>query len=374
MESRAKTYQVKQLGELLQEEQEPFVLEVYLLERWYANRRESLRRSSSSGRPTSRKRIVRLSKLLRTLYNKVASFNEKKRRVKNRERGEETGVADPSTKQDAAEADRFSLSSDMTTYFSCSENDKEEKPTSSENEHASFDPICLQNLNNAEKGVKDSTIQCSIEKDKEQFNHVSATKQSNYLVPLHHWQQDLQHTPAARQEANAPTCKIVLPVNITEDSIFSASILEILFHCSKDKQGFTGTEEASQALDSNASCRHLNSKMMLQQTKQLLFDCVKEILETHERKEKAKRHNRVTLGPEEIGQLICDKILAWGRTSGDETSTTELLYSDCLDTAEEWEDCVPQNMQISSEVGDAIIEEITNEIVLDMIDLQLPRM
>lgn len=190
-----------------------------------------------------------------------------------------------------------------------------------------------------------------------------------------HWtgQQDLQHPPA-RREANAPTCKIVLPIKTTEDSIFSASILDILCHCLKDKQGFTRTEEASQASDSSASYRYLSSKMILQQKRLLLFDCVKEIIETHERKEKEKRRNRVTLGPEEIGKLICDKIEAWGRTSRDETSTTELFYSDYLDTLEEWENCVPQKTQISSEVGDAIIEEIANDIVLDMVDLQLQRM
>lgn len=375
MESRAKTDRVKQLGELLQEEQEPFVLEVYLSERRYANRSGSLRRSSSSGQQTSRKSIVRLSKLLRTVYNKVASLNGKKHGVKNGERSEETVIADASTKQEAGDADRFSMSSDVTTYFSCSESDKEGKHASSENEHASYDSICLQNLNNAKKeqGEKDSTIQWSIEKDKEQFDHVSVTEQANYLAPLHDWQQDLQHPPA-RQEASAPTCKIVLPMKMIEDSVFSASILEILFHCSKDKQSFTRTEEASQASDSNASYSYLNSKMILQQTKRLLFDCVKEIIQTHERKEKAKRHNRVALGPEEIGKLICDKIVAWGRTSRDETSTTELLSSDYSDTVEEWEDCALQKRQISREVGDAIVEEITNEIVLDMIDLQLPRM
>ncbi|KAF7850347.1 hypothetical protein BT93_L5603 [Corymbia citriodora subsp. variegata] len=387
MESRPKTDQVKQLGELLQEEQEPFVLEVYLSERWYANRSKSSRRSISSGRQTSRKSMVRLSKLLRTLYSKVASLNEKKHGVKNRERGEETGVADHSTKLEAAEAGRSSLASDVTTaeagrsslasdvttYFSCSESDKEGKPASSENEHASFDPMCLKNLNDAKKGAKDSTIQWSIEKDEEQSDNVSETKQPNYLAPLHDWQQNLQHPPA-RQETNAPTCKIVLPIKIIEDSIFSASILEKPFRCSKEKQGFTRTEEASQASDSNASYSYVNSKMVLQQTKRLLFDCVKEIIETHERKEKAKRHNRVILGPEEIGKLICDKMAAWGRTSRDETSMTELLYSDYSDTVEEWADWAPQKMQISSKVGDAIVEEITNEIVLDMIDLQLPRM
>ncbi|XP_030528719.1 uncharacterized protein LOC115739646 [Rhodamnia argentea] len=375
MESRAKDDKEKQLGELLQEEQEPFVLEVYLSERWYANRSESLRRSSSGGRPpTSRKSIVRLSKLLRTLYNKVASFNEK-HRLKKGGRGEETGVAGHTTKQEAAEASRYSLSSDVTTYFCCSESDKEENPTSSESKHASFDPIRLQNLNNAKivQGVKDSTIQWSIEKDKEQFNHVSVTKQVNYLEPLHDWQQDLQHSPAS-QEANAPTCKVVLPMTVTEDSIFSASILDILFHCLKDKQDFTRTEEASQASDSSASYRYLSSKMTLQLTKLLLFDCVKEIVETHKRKEKAKQRNPVTLGPEEIGKLLCDKIVAWGRMSRDEMSMTELFYSDYVDTVEEWENCVPTKTQISSEVGDAIIEEITNEIVLDMVDLQFQRM
>ncbi|KAI3409036.1 DUF4378 domain-containing protein [Psidium guajava] len=375
MESRAKTHRVKQLGELLQEEQEPFVLEVYLSERWYGNRSESSRRSRSSGRPTTsrRKRIVRLSKLLRALYDEVASFSEK-HRLKNWGRVEGSRVPRHTTKQEGAEADKLPLSSDVTTYFSCYESDKEENPTSSESEHAPFDPIRLQNLNEEKivQGAKDTTIQWSIEKDKEQYNHVPVTKQANYLAPLHDWQQDLQH-PSARQEANAPTCKIVLPIKTTEDSIFSSSILDILFHCLKDKQGFTRTE-AGQASDSSASYSYLSSKMILKQTKLLLFDFVKEIIETHERKEIEKQRNLVTLGPEEIGKLIRDKIVAWDRTFRDETSTTELFYSDYLDTVEEWENCVPQKMQVSSEVGDAIIEEIANEIVLDMVDLQLQRM
>lgn len=111
----------------------------------------------------------------------------------------------------------------------------------------------------------------------------------------------------------------------------------------------------------------LKSKRVLQQTKQLLFDCVREVVESHVKKERGKQHYKKFLGPEELGKLICERITSWGIQDGDQKNTNYFL-----DSVEEWRAFEQQKKEIEFDIGDTILEEIKNEIVTEMIDFLAP--
>lgn len=162
-----------------------------------------------------------------------------------------------------------------------------------------------------------------------------------------------------------PTCRIGLPERITEDSSSSACTFEILSHCKQDRTGFVA--QPTQPLPEKASPDYLNSKRVLQKTKQLLFDCVKEVIESHGRQDRAGKYKNRVIETEEIGKIVYEKIVGWGRIRGNEKSVDELVYLDYLETVEEWRECAHHRKQISMEIGDALTEDISNEIVAELI-------
>lgn len=138
------------LGQLLQQQQEPFALEVYLIERGYlkktkeeklgcckknGNSREFLSRSTCSGLNKSSK----VSKLWRAICNKLVCTN-KSQSFKNSDYKEaEFSVHElPTNGQQVSESERFSSASSTTVYNSCSESDKDETSTSFHKHHASL--------------------------------------------------------------------------------------------------------------------------------------------------------------------------------------------------------------------------------------------
>lgn len=104
---------------------------------------------------------------------------------------------------------------------------------------------------------------------------------------------------------------------------------------------------------------------MLQQTRQLLFDCVRELVESHATKEREKQRCREFLGPEELGKLLSEKMKGWSKHGGDQTNITQLLDSDFCDSAQEWTGFDPEKREISLEIGDAILDEMFKEIVAE---------
>ncbi|XAR61993.1 hypothetical protein NMG60_11016562 [Bertholletia excelsa] len=117
-----------------------------------------------------------------------------------------------------------------------------------------------------------------------------------------------------------------------------------------------------------SSSQYLEAKRVFSQSKQLLFDCMREMMETHVRDTKGRQLMQF-LGPEELGKLLCEDMRTWSGLSGNETNTTQLLNSDFTASVREWRDFELQVRKIGSEVGDAILEDISREIVVDMIEL-----
>lgn len=109
-------------------------------------------------------------------------------------------------------------------------------------------------------------------------------------------------------------------------------------------------------------------KLALQQTKQLMFDCVKEIVETQRLKNRKQQQFREPMGAEAIGKIMCENISAWSTQSVHVNYSNKLTDTDILDSAEEWND-VEQVKGIGMEIADYILEDISSDIVMDMIRL-----
>lgn len=102
---------VKKLGQLLEEQQEPFILEIYLSERGKNfNSIKPFKRSSKKG-------IHQFPKVFKVVYRKLASINKKSK--------------DGKFTATEADVDQFSSASSTTVFNSCSESDAEEATTTS---------------------------------------------------------------------------------------------------------------------------------------------------------------------------------------------------------------------------------------------------
>ena len=192
----------------------------------------------------------------------------------------------------------------------------------------------------------------------------------------------------------------MLPEKFTEDCILSASLWEVLFYPPNEKPVCGEATKTQEFVKSYFSPQYLKSKMVLQQTKQLLFDYVKEIVETQEREGKLQCHHQQFLGPEELGKVIGEKIKSWDKQSGNESNLIKLLdldlpsseqgwsnykpdrrdkglavedtVLDLLDSEQDWKEYEPQRRETGSEIGDIILEELVNDIVRNMISFSSP--
>lgn len=175
----------------------------------------------------------------------------------------------------------------------------------------------------------------------------------------------MQQNARIRQEENLTAC----PKKVLEDSLSSVRSRELLFHSAIEKSSCTGLLGLN---ESNSPSHFLKLKRVLQQTKKLLFDCVRDVVETHVRNERGKQQYKEFLGPEKLGMLICERIKSWRKQVGDKKKKNYLLDLDFMDSVEEWSDFEKQKREVEMEIGDAILEEIKNELVTEMIDFLEP--
>ncbi|KAG2698921.1 hypothetical protein I3760_07G169400 [Carya illinoinensis] len=317
----------KQLGEFLLEQQEPFILDEYLLERGClknssnsrsnlgsccGNSTKLLKRSASCGLNKSRNDVPRCSKILGCVYKKFVSIKEDKRRKSSEYKDEEySAPATEMVDKEVAESDGFSSASSTTVFNSCSESDKEKISTSS---------------------CKDQTFF-----DVETFQAMELCNQQNARI---------------RQEENPTAC----PKKGLQDCTLSSAALprELPFHLATEKPIHTGVAELQRLGESNPSPQYLKSK--------------KGGDETHVRRERGKQHHKELLGPEELGRLICERMRLWGKQAGDETNTNYFLDLDFSDSVDEWRTLEQQKRKIALEIGDAVLEEIQTEIVIETND------
>lgn len=146
---------------------------------------------------------------------------------------------------------------------------------------------------------------------------------------------------------------------ISSDSIYSDSYYSL-------ENFLSGKTSEVDTPDSYS--QYTKVKLALQQTKQLMFDCVKEIVETQILKNRRQRQFREPVGAEAIGKILCENILAWSTQSAHVNYSNKLLDTDILDSTEEWNDS-EQGKGIGMEIADYILEDISSDIVMDMIRL-----
>lgn len=163
--------------------------------------------------------------------------------------------------------------------------------------------------------------------------------------------------------------EVLMPKKVTEDSILSSALWGLMIQSAHENGPSKDLEEI---VGTNVS-QVLKSKRALHKTKQLLFDCVREIAASIPRTNEGQTGNcKQLLGAEELGNLICQNMKEWGQQAGDKTNLTHLLTSDYMKSIKEWSDFEPHMKDISFEVADAILDCINHEIVTDMRDMFTP--
>lgn len=114
----------KQLGEILQDQQEPFTLQLYLIERGHKDSSNFLNKPSSA---TNKRGLLipTCTKILRAVFSKLPSINL---RIKNPDsKNQDTGITDVGKGRQGHADERFSSASSTTVFHSCSQSDIEDE-------------------------------------------------------------------------------------------------------------------------------------------------------------------------------------------------------------------------------------------------------
>ncbi|KAL3505040.1 hypothetical protein ACH5RR_034881 [Cinchona calisaya] len=324
----------KNLGDFLQEQQEPFILEVYLLERGYSssNVGTCLKRSVSSGLKRNKKFIPNCSKIVRALFTRHLSATDSQKINNN------SGIRDKnvsvSEKESSRQADddKFSSASSATVFNSCSESDGEEAHYSSRKD----DRLATAHY------YKHILAEIEVGED-QRFTGESA----KYCKQIGPFSDD--HSQACKRHDNGRRIQ----------KHFSTSVAY------KSEKPFCSTS-IGEFGKPDASSQYSINKKTVQQTGQLLFDCVREVVEKHKRDSSGQQIPQI-LGPEKLWELICKNIWLWSKESINETNTNHLLHLDMLASDQEWGSFEQQMHEIDMQIADAILEDISNEIITDMI-------
>ncbi|KAL2505676.1 Uncharacterized protein Adt_21297 [Abeliophyllum distichum] len=298
----------KLLEHFLQEQQEPFALEVYLLERGYnlnstSNFCSAKLLNKSASRTGLKKRkysIPSCSKFIKGVFTRLLSNNNSEE-IKNSRNGDQSKIS--RGEEETAEDDKFSTGSSTTVFNSCSESDVEDV-----------------HFSKADTGQKGNLLSAEKEKKPESESEPEPDDGS----PIHY----------KKYNGESSTKK---PTNYS-------------------------VQELQELIRSNSSSQYMKNKRALQQTKQLLFDCVREVVENHRKNDKKGENLKKILGPEELWKNVCENVWLWSQESINETNINDILAS-----AQEWDDYEQQKKDISMEVGDAILELIINEILANFV-------
>ncbi|CAN6539756.1 unnamed protein product [Malus baccata var. baccata] len=375
----ASTPKPVKLADLLQEQQEPFVLEVYLSERGYLRKSSSTNSNSRSRNSNSGKKLTRSSswgnlscpKILRCLYKKLVSRHSETTSIKGCEKSEGESNAGTNTRRssrESGESDRFSSASSKTQYDLCTECEKEstdEAPVSLRNDH---DASVAADASQVSESCNMKERKLQIERLNGQSSEIHRKQQNPVLVPEDKPPHANASLPLHNKFELQTPCPSTYSFNkITEDSILSSSLWELLFHPPFENPTASGVSEMLEPARSsiNPSPHFAKSKRVWQQTRLLLFDCVREMMENHAKKLKEQQQHNCDrfLGAEEIGKLVYEKLGSWGdKQAGHQGNVNFLLEWDLLASAEEWGDNYQGRREIGSEIGDAILQDIIKDI------------
>ncbi|XP_009778936.1 uncharacterized protein LOC107808935 [Nicotiana tabacum] len=325
----------KQLGEFLQEKQEPFTLELYLLERGHTLSSNSngdfrccsvnsttkfLKKSASCGTNKKRKVIPNCSKLVKSVLNKLVtiSHNQKIKNLASEEHNNATiKNGQGNTK---ANDDNFSSASSTTVFNSCSD-------TSDVEEVENLSPQAADDNFLSEKQVcEDRKLRLDFLEESKQLSPVSVLEETE--------SSDDESPDLKKQECLKP----------------------------KKLQEEFSTQSVSKSGETSPEFQYINNKKAIQQSKQLLFDCVKEVVENQKRKDPQEEEGfQRMLGAEQLWELLLENIRLWSQDSINETNIKNLMHFDLLNSFEQ-SSGLEEKREIDKVIGDLIFDEI----VIDM--------
>ncbi|KAL9172255.1 hypothetical protein ABFS82_03G033300 [Erythranthe guttata] len=316
----------KLLVEFLQEQQEPFALDNYLLERGYSkgsttssalrNSARFLKKSASLGLRKRREIVPKCSEFVRAvcgrngpgfilLHNITTNHN-----IKNR--GNNGGRKNSNTreKQHANEEDKYYLSSisGTTVFDSCSESD------------VGDDAHCSQ----VERKLK--------------------------------WRY--------MEDCNKKLC----PVSILQETKEGSPFHDTLFIYSFGTNSTEGESSTTSFSQFKSKRRRHNittlpviiNKRALQQNKQLLLDYVREVIKKYRKKDGK------IFEIDELWKLVCENVWIWSKDSIDENSIIQLLRYDFMESSlQEWStaDSEQHKEDLSMLIGDAVLEGIIDDFI-----------
>lgn len=145
------------------------------------------------------------------------------------------------------------------------------------------------------------------------------------------------------------------------DFMLSASLWEVLINSPIEEKSHVGFAKKRGI---NWTCsQYLRNKRLLQQRKQLLLHPMKEAEETQGRKGERHKYTDDISEPEDTEEIIHKQICSLGKPSGDFMNITHLMNFDLSSTLEEWSNFQQLKRKIGTEIGDAIMGEIVEEII-----------
>ncbi|CAK8568395.1 unnamed protein product [Lathyrus sativus] len=316
----------KKLSEFLNEQQEPFILELYLLERSNSSKTLSSTSPKNFEKPTSscfsnkkRKPLFPFCKILTCVHKKKLEAAIKNSYTTNKHPN--IGVTHEANNGDqtqtAMETDRFSTARSSTMFYSCSDIDDEEE------DRTSFSSRKYHNT------LFSSDTVCNIGIQSQQNPDNRKCHQRCVKVCVTH------------ETLNKDVCV----KKITEESLLSAAIFSSLIQTAKrDQKNYT--KQLRQILE---------HKRVLYKTKKLLFDCVKEFT-----KNMKKKDCKQLMGGEKLGKIIWKRIRKEGGGNY-ETNISNLLNLDYLESMNEWSEFKTEMKDISIEIADAILERVMKD-------------
>ena len=145
------------------------------------------------------------------------------------------------------------------------------------------------------------------------------------------------------------------------DFMLSTSLWEVLINSPIEEKSHVGFAKKRGI---NWTCsQYLRNKRLLQQRKQLLLHPMKEAEETQGRKGERHKYTDDISEPEDTEEIIHKQICSLGKPSGDFMNITHLMNFDLSSTLEEWSNFQQLKRKIGTEIGDAIMGEIVEEII-----------
>ncbi|KAH9623755.1 hypothetical protein KSS87_023296 [Heliosperma pusillum] len=347
----------RRLFEILEEKQEPFVLEIYLLERGCSVK--SLKFDNKvnhigcfSNNNQNNKNLLEL-KELKSVRKSSRQFSSIAKNLLSK-----IVLVKEVVKQ------KHSSKEKKKKKKSLSESDTDEESISSPTDNRRTRELTVDRVISSWRFTEENK-QCSPNSVLDEIDLLQGIPVFNgkfnetFLCP--------RDSGVKRNDEELPRAsRIRFTKKVSEDSILSASLWEMLEQAK---------QENSNKFGSKSYTKYMNSKKALQQTRQLLFDCVREVVETQSinggNKQRIISKEKGLMGPEEIGKIMCNNMKIWGQFPSKKRSAIRLVTRDLLSSdGKEWGRSDEVKREIVKEIGDGIYEEIIDDIVKEMVDNQ----